>query len=356
VLIVIGIGLAALLSAYLLQRVGQVLLVVFAGVLLAIAFDGLTELVQRYTSLRHGWSLLLVLVVLLALISAMGALLGPHIVDQLFQLAQRLPEAIDNVRSRLQAYQWGRMLLHNIPAPQEILANSSTLISHVTGAFSTALGALANVFVMLVIGIYMAVDPDTYARSAVYLLPPTRRHRARVVMAALAHALRRWFAGRLASMALVGLFIYIGLSLIGVPLALALGLITALLEFVPYLGPFLALIPAVLVAMLESPVLALYVLPLYAAVQIAEGYLITPLIEKRAVSIPPAYLIVVQVLGGVLAGAIGVVLAEPLAVVVAIMVQMLYVEDILGDSVRVMGESPSAAGQVDAQARRSGLG
>jgi predicted PurR-regulated permease PerM len=144
--------------------------------------------------------------------------------------------------------------------------------------------------------------------------------------------------GRMASMTMVGLLTYIGLSLIGVPLSLALGIVTGILEFVPYLGPILALIPTVLVALLESPVLALYVMPVYGAVQFAESYLITPLISARAVSIPPAYLIMVQVVGGVLAGAIGVLLSEPLVVVIAIIVQMLYIEDTLGDSVRVMGE------------------
>lgn len=341
VLIAVGIIALAVLLAYLLQYVGFVLLLGFAGILLAIGFDGLADLVYQRTPLTRGWSLTLVFIGLVVLMGALFGSLGPLVVDQMTELAQRLPNAINNLQSYVETYPWGRMLLRNVPGPQEILANSSSVLRHVMGAFSTAFGALANVLLILVLGIYIAVHPSLYTNSAVYLLPRHRRARAQEVLAALGHAMRRWFAGRLASMAMVGVLTYIGLSIVGVPLSLALGVITAILEFVPYLGPILALIPAVLVALLESPILVLYVLPLYALMQLAESYLITPLIEKRAVSIPPAYLIFVQVLGGVLAGFIGVVLAEPLAVVTAILVQMLYIEDLLGDSVHVMGERPA---------------
>lgn len=341
VLIAVGIIALAVLLAYLLQYVGFVLLLGFAGILLAIGFDGLADLVYQRTPLTRGWSLTLVFIGLVVLMGTLFGSLGPLVVDQMTELAQRLPNAINNLQSYVETYPWGRMLLRNVPGPQEILANSSSVLRHVMGAFSTAFGALANVLLILVLGIYIAVHPSLYTNSAVYLLPRHRRARAQEVLAALGHAMRRWFAGRLASMAMVGVLTYIGLSIVGVPLSLALGVITAILEFVPYLGPILALIPAVLVALLESPILVLYVLPLYALMQLAESYLITPLIEKRAVSIPPAYLIFVQVLGGVLAGFIGVVLAEPLAVLTAILVQMLYIEDLLGDSVRVMGERPA---------------
>src|SRR5919106_3816067 len=100
VLIVVGITLLALVLAYLLRRVGYVLLLGFAGMLLAVGLDGLVKLVQQYTPLKRGWSLLVVVITLIALIGAIGALLGPYIVDQMSQLAQRLPEAVDNIRSK----------------------------------------------------------------------------------------------------------------------------------------------------------------------------------------------------------------------------------------------------------------
>lgn len=339
VLITVGIVVLAVIFIYLLQYVGYVLLLGFAGILLAVGFNGLTMLVQKYLRLARALALTLVLVTLLALIYALGALLGPNIVDQMTQLGQRLPESVDIIRGHIQQYQWGRMLLHNVPDPQQLLPSGAHVMSRVAGAFSTALGAATNVFVIVVIGIYIAVSPDLYTESVTHLLPPNKRDRAREVMTASGHALRRWFAGRLASMALIGVLTYIGLSLIGVPLSLALGLLAAIFEFIPYLGPILTLIPIALVALLESPVLILYALPLYAVIQLAESYLIEPLIEERAVSLPPAYLIIAQVLGGVLAGVVGVLLSTPVAVVITVIVQMLYIEDMLGDSVSVMGES-----------------
>jgi predicted PurR-regulated permease PerM len=338
VFVTIGIVLLAMALAFLLWRMGYVLLLGFAGILLAVALDGLAMLVAQYTRLDRGWSLLVVIVTLIVVVGAIVGLLGPYFVDQMYQLAQRLPEAVDNLRSKLQSYPWGRRVLHNVPEPQQLMGSFSSVVTRITGVFSTVLGALANLFVMLVIGIYMAFDPDLYTKAVIYLVPPAKRERVYEVLAALGQALRRWFAGRVASMAVVGMLTYIGLSIIGVQLSLALSVLTAIFEFVPYLGPILALIPALLVAMLQSPYLAVYVLGVYAAVQTAESYLITPLIEKRAVSIPPAYLIFVQVLGGVLAGVIGVILSEPLVVVIAIMVQMLYIADTLGDSVAIMGE------------------
>ncbi len=355
VLIVIGMSLLAVIFIYLLHRLGYVLLLAFAGILLAVALDGLTELVQRHTPLERGWALVVVLLTLILVIGAGGALIGPYIVEQLTQLAQSLPEGVDNIRSRLQPYEWGRALVGSVPGPQELLANAGNVMRRVMGAFSTALGAIANVLIILVVGIYMAQEPDRYTKAAMYLVPPGKRERAHDVVTVLGKALRRWFVGRLASMALIGILTYIGLSLIGVPLSFALGLLTALFSFMPYLGPILALVPIVLVALLQSPMLALYALLLYGVIQFAESYLITPLIAERAASIPPAYLIIVQVLGGVLAGAIGVLLSEPLVVVVAVIVQMLYIEDVLGDSVQVIGES-SPASSASSQAERTYTG
>ena len=264
VLIAVGIIALAVLLAYLLQYVGFVLLLGFAGILLAIGFDGLADIVYQRTPFTRGWSLTLVFTGLVVLVGIMLSLLGPLVADQMTQLGQRLPDAINNLQSYVETYPWGRRLWRNVPGPQEILANSSSLLRHILGAFSTAFGALANVLVILVLGIYIAVHPSLYTNSAIYLLPRHWRARAQEVLAALGHAIRRWFAGRLASMAMVGVLTYIGLSMVGVPLSLALGVITAILEFVPYLGPILALIPAMLVALLESPILVLYVLPLYA--------------------------------------------------------------------------------------------
>ena len=218
-----------------------------------------------------------------------------------------------------------------LPSPKEVMGG-------VTSAFSRTLGVVANVFVILFIGIYGAAAPQSYVSGVVHLTPQRHRDRAHEVLDALSHALRWWLVGRLTMMTVVGIMTTLGLWLAGVPTPLALGLLAALLSFVPYIGPILSFIPAVLVAMMVSLTTALYVAIVFGVVQTLESYIITPLVQQRAVSLPPVILITAQIAMGVIAGATGVLLAAPLAICVIVLLQMLYVEDVLGDSVRVLGQ------------------
>lgn len=133
-------------------------------------------------------------------------------------------------------------------------------------------------------------------------------------------------------MAVIGVLTTLGLWLLGVPLALTLGILAALLEFIPNFGPILSAVPAVLLALMESPRLALWVILLYLGIQAAESYLITPLVQRRLASLPPVLVIVSQILGGVLFGFLGFALATPLLAFALVLVKRLYIEDRLGDS------------------------
>ena len=130
----------------------------------------------------------------------------------------------------------------------------------------------------------------------------------------------------------------IGLAIAGVPFAITLGLIAAILCFIPYIGPILSSIPPILVAMTVSPHKIIYALIVYLVVQVSESYIITPIVQKRAVFVPPAFLFTAQIMMGVIAGALGLVLATPLAVLMIVAVQKLYIHDILGDTVIMLGE------------------
>ncbi|MGD8590575.1 MAG: AI-2E family transporter, partial [Chromatiales bacterium] len=154
----------------------------------------------------------------------------------------------------------------------------------------------------------------------------------------LGHALRWWLIGRITSMTVVGILTGIGLWFIDMPLVLALSFTAAILSFIPLIGPILSAIPAVLLGLVEDPLKALNVLLVYTSVQFLEGNFITPLIQKRAIALPPAMLLTAQLLMGVLFGFFGVLLATPLAVTVIVVVQLLYVQDLLGSQVRVLGE------------------
>jgi predicted PurR-regulated permease PerM len=184
------------------------------------------------------------------------------------------------------------------------------------GAAMSTLGAAANMLLVLVLGIYLAADPGLYRRGVLRLVPSRHRTLASNVLNAAAVALRKWLGGQLVAMLLVGVLTGLGLALLGVPLAFSLAVIAALLEFVPFIGPIVAAIPAVLIAFAHDPSTALYVAVLYLAVQQVEGYVLMPLVQRWAVALPPALSALTVVAFGVLFGLPGVLFAVPLTVVV----------------------------------------
>lgn len=329
-----AVGLALLAS-----RVATTLLVVFGAILLAVFLNGLARLIVYNTGIkRYGLALSLATLVVVLLAVGIGLLLGPRIADQMGELSQRIPQAVQQLEERLSSFEWGRFVLSQTPDPSQMARRGTQgMFGSAAGSLSMLLNVLANVAIALVVGLYLAATPGLYVAGLMHLVPKRHRDRAGDVLEGIGHALRYWLLGRFASMAVVGLLTALGLWLIGVPLALSLGLIAALLSFVPNVGPLLSVIPAIVIALMEAPIYAVYVAALYAGVQTVESYMITPLIQQKAVSIPPALLITFQVIMGVLFGILGLFLATPLVVTIMVVVQMLYVHDMLGDDIHVMG-------------------
>jgi predicted PurR-regulated permease PerM len=170
------------------------------------------------------------------------------------------------------------------------------------------------------------------------LVPERGRALAAEAMEASARALRLWLLGRMVSMATVGLMTWIGLTIIGVPSALTLGLLAALLEFVPFIGPVISAVPAVLLAFAVGPDKALWTVMLFLIVQQIEGNVLEPLVQQRAVDLPPALLLFALVAGGLIFGPVGIILAAPLTVVLYVLVKRLYVQEALHTKTSLPGE------------------
>jgi predicted PurR-regulated permease PerM len=324
--------------ALLAWRITHVLLVIFAAVLLAILLDGLARMLVRRLRLGHLTALGLGLMIVAAVLAGFGFLAGPQVSEQLGQLGERLPEAVAQIRATIEAQAWGRALLRNAPAPAELVASPGDVLGQISGVFSTALGTVVNLSIILIMGLYLAANPAVYLDGLRLLVPQNLRPRVEEVLGALGQALRWWLIGRISSMVAVGVLTGIGLWIIDMPLALALALTAGLFAFVPLVGPIISAVPAVLLGLLEDPVKAAYALGVYSGVQFLEGNFITPLIQKQTVSLPPAVLLTAQLLMGVLFGFLGVLLATPLAVTAIVLIQMLYVQDLLGSRVRVLGQ------------------
>jgi predicted PurR-regulated permease PerM len=305
-------------------------LLAFAGVLLGVFLHGLSDWLRQHSGLGYHWSLAAVVVSLLVLLGLAGWLLGAQISAQVSQLVQALPESLNQLRSQLERYPWGKWILSQAPDSGSLLGQGDAL-SRVTGFASSVLSVIGGIAVIVFVGLYAAVEPGFYRRGVEHLVPPARRGRAREVHAALGHALRWWLVARLASMSVVGILVSIGLTLLGIPMALALGLLAFFLVIIPNIGPVLAAVPAILVAWSQGSTQALSVLGLYVGIEIVESYVLLPVIERRTVRLPPALSILNIVLFGMVGGVLGAVVASPLLVAGMVLVKMLYVEDTLGD-------------------------
>lgn len=333
--------------AIFVSQIVRVLLVVFAAILLAILLNGIARLIERFLPLGHQFALGLGILLVIALLAGTVLLAGPQVNHQISQLGNRLPEAVGQVEDMLRQYPWGHALLNSSPELSELVDGSGKVFGYLSGFFSSAVIMITDTLIILIVGIYIASNPGLYVRGILLLVPPKERARGGEVMSAVGHALGWWLVGQFGAMAIIGALTGIGLWIIGMPLALALGLIAGLFSFIPMLGPVIAAVPGLLVALMEDPMLALYAALVYWIAQIIEGNLVTPMIQKRTVALAPAILITAQLLMGVLFGFNGVVLATPLIVATMVLIQMLYVQDMLDTEVRVLGDHDEDGGDQD---------
>jgi predicted PurR-regulated permease PerM len=309
-------------------------MLVFAAILVSILLRTLTDFVTRKTGMGQGFALILVSLGLVALIAITAWLVTGRIGTQVAQLRLQLPEAVRYVRGYLGQYESVRNVLDNLPTLNDWLARrGGTVVSQLTGLASTTAGVVLNILIVGILGIYLASQPDLYSRGLKHLLPLSYRERAGEVLTVIDEALRRWLVGRFALMVINGGLTGIGLKLLGIPLSATLGLLAGLLNFVPNFGPWIAATPAVLIAFLQGPQQALYVAVLYLVLQSVDGYLLTPLVDRKSVELPPVLTITAQVILGLAFGFIGILLASPLTAMALILVKMLYIEDLLGDRV-----------------------
>ena len=333
VLINISLVLLVVLLVLILFYVLDVILLLFGAILLAIFLHGLANIVRRYSRLSEGLSVLLVSVLLVTILALSVWLLAPSVAEQIRLLRDELPQSADKVSAYLLNYSWGRVIIEQLPSNSEIIekVNNSSFLSRVGGYFSTTLGVITNIALMLLLSLYLASEPKTYIRGFTKLFPQERRGRVSEILYEIGETLSWWLIGKGASMLFIGVLTWIGLSIIGVPLALTLGLIAGLLSFIPNFGPILSAVPALLLAFIDSPTSALSTAALFVGVQLVESNLVTPMIERRTVELPPVLTIASQLALAILFGAVGLILATPILAVVMVLVQTLYIQDVLGD-------------------------
>lgn len=331
-----GVAILSVLAVLYLLELAHLLLILFAGLLAAVVMDGLARAVHRRLPVSRKVALVTGFVLTVGALAAFFWWSGPRIAEQLDSLLNRIPQILADLSERIRSSDLGRDLFarNEGAGPVEMLPSARQIVGGVTGVFTSVVGVAGSAAIVAFLGFYLAWDPDTYRKSVLRMVPEgERRERLARMFETTGHTLRRWMVARLVSMSVVGVLTGVGLAVAGVPLALALGLIAGILAFVPFVGPILALLPAVLVGFGQSTETALVVVLIYLGVQGVESYLITPWVEKEAVYLPPAFLIAAQVIMGTLFGLVGVFLATPIAVTAVVLVRTVYLGGLLGQEV-----------------------
>lgn len=331
VLTVVAIVTVVTLVVLLAWQAVSVLLTLFAAVLVAVLLRGASDWLAARTGLGPGYALAVVAVGVSLLAALTVGLTAASVSQQFSELIDQLPQAVEQVRGRLEANPLGRRLLAPLDGAGGDAA-ASVPVSRVLGIASGTIGAFSTVILVFVVGIFFAADPAAYRRGALRLLPPGRRARVEDVLTEAGSTLLRWIIGRLLLMAVIGIGSWLGLLLMGVPLALALGVIAGVLNFIPNIGPIVSAVPAMLLASTVNPMLAVWVAVFYVALQSVESYVLEPFVVRKTVSLPPATNIAFQLLMGTWVGIMGLTLATPLLALLTVIVTRLYVEDVLGDA------------------------
>ena len=330
-LVYVGVAVAVVVILVLLWYAIDVVLLAFVGVLAAILLRAPADWISERFGWREGWSLALVGAVLLGVLIVGGVLFGRGILAQALALVDRIPEIVEGFRQELGKTDLGKRLVALADMSGMFSSGGVQVLGRGLGLIGSTFGVVANVMIVAFFAVFMAAQPHMYVEGALHLFARKKRERMREVLYEIGRVLRRWLVGQTALAVCVAVLTGTGLILLGAPFPFALALLAGLMEFVPYIGPFLAAIPAVMVGFTNGPDLALYIAALFIGVQLLESYVLAPLVQQRAVHLPPAAILFAQVLMGAIVGALGVAVATPLAAAVMVAVGMLYVEDALGD-------------------------
>lgn len=327
----LGITLIAVAAALLVWHTLHMFLLIFLGIILGIFLRNNGAVLAARTGMGTSWAIAVVLLVLLLIAAAAGWVVMPKIISQVKQLSDQLPDSWQAIRRNVSASDTGTWIIQHLPPMQEIVGSLGGLMQRATAWLTSFFGALVGLLIILVIGIYLAFGADIYTLGIVKITPPAKRERTRRILHGMAATLYWWLIGRIISMSIIGSFTLLGLWLLDVPLAFTLGLFAALMTFVPNIGPIISVIPAALLALQTGWMQVAYVVSLYAAIQTAESYFITPLVQRRIIAMPPALILAGQIVMGVLQGILGILVATPLIAAIIVSVKLIYIEGILED-------------------------
>lgn len=315
------------MAAMLVWTMRVILLVLFAGLLGALLLTIMTDWIRETLMLRRGLALSMVLALIAVCLGLGTWMRGSAIAQQFSDLQVDLPTAMHQVLMRLEAHNWGRWLLSRYADQAPLSGGLSYLLTSIGGVVASTASTFVGLFVVVAVSLYVAAEPSSYLRIIHYLTPLAYQEKLDSCLAGAARLLRSWLFAKAISMISIGVFIALGLWALQIPLAGTLGFIAALLTFIPNLGPVISVVPAALLAFAISPTKGILTMLLFGVAHFIEGNIVTPLLERKIVTLPPALTLAVQLLLASATGAIGVVLAAPLTAAALGIVMVLHPED-----------------------------
>ncbi|MBL1178257.1 AI-2E family transporter [Pantanalinema sp. GBBB05] len=330
------IGLVIFIAAlYIVWQIRQILLLIFAAVVLATALERLVHLFQRLGVKKRGIAIALTVGLLLGVAAGFLFVIVPPFMDQLQQLANLIPTGFDRIQSGIEwlqdfVTQQDAFKIDSLSGLTEQLQSFvSRQFGNLFTLFSNSIGILLNTLFVLVLSIMLLANPSAYQKGFILLFPSFYRRRARHVLQRCNTALGGWAIGILFNMTVIAGFSGIGLWILHVPLVLANAILAGILTFIPNVGPTLSVIPPAALALLDAPWKALLVVILYIAIQQLESNILTPLVMEKQVSLLPAVTLASQVIFASFFGFLGLFLALPLVVVLQVWIKEILVKDIL---------------------------
>jgi len=327
--------LGLLASVYILWQIRDLLLIVFAAVVLANSLNLLARWLQKRLNVQRSLTVFLSVMCLLGFAIAFFWLIVPPFAKQLQEIFVLVPQGIQQVGN------WLNSLDRAVPAGvrpyvpdfNSIMQQTMPVINRLLGGsfafFSSSLGTVLNVLLILVLGLMMLINPMPYRNGFIRLFPSFYRRRADYILLECETALGQWIVGALMGMGVIAVLSTLGLSLIGVQAALANGVLAGLLNFIPNLGPTISVIPPMAIALIDSPIKAILVLGLYIGIQQFESNFLTPYLMAQQVNLLPAVTLLAQVFFASVFGFWGLLLALPLVVVAQIWLRRALIEDVM---------------------------
>ena len=321
-------------ALYVLWQIKQLLLLIFTAVVIATSLNVLVKSFCR-RGLKRVYGVLLSILLLLSVISGFFWIIVPSFINQFQELAQLIPQGIEKLNSWLDfiLIRLDPEIINYLPTREELAEQLQPLLENLLGGglsfFYGSLGVLLSTLLLLVITFMMLGNPTPYRQGFVRLFPAFYRRRVDDILDLCEIALQGWLVGILFNMCIIAILSFIGLSILGIPLALAQAVLAGILTFIPNVGPFISVLSPMAIALLDAPWKSLAVLIFYILIQQIEGNFLTPFVMEKQVSLLPAIALLSQIFFATFFGFLGLFLALPLTIVGQVWFKEVVVKDIL---------------------------